>query len=58
LMQTATIVHHLSYEHVFGELCWELVGVCESCHDRVHGPSMETATEYLKADSRQMGAAG
>lgn len=32
----ATEVHHLTYEHVCAELLFELVGLCKSCHDRVH----------------------
>lgn len=34
----ATQVHHLTYKHVTDELLWELVAVCDACHDRVHGP--------------------
>jgi 5-methylcytosine-specific restriction endonuclease McrA len=30
-------VHHLSYEHVGDEFLWELVAICEGCHDRAHG---------------------
>jgi 5-methylcytosine-specific restriction endonuclease McrA len=30
-------VHHLSYEHVGDEFLWELVAICEACHDRAHG---------------------
>lgn len=29
-------VHHLTYEHIYNEFLWELVGVCNSCHKRVH----------------------
>lgn len=29
-------VHHLSYAHLGDERPWELVAVCESCHDRLH----------------------
>ena len=32
----ATIVHHLTYEHAFNELLFELVALCESCHERCH----------------------
>jgi hypothetical protein len=31
-----TQVHHLSYAHVFHEFLFELVAVCDECHDRVH----------------------
>lgn len=30
-------VHHLTYEHVFGEFLFELVALCPSCHRRWHG---------------------
>jgi len=32
----ATQVHHRSYEHVGAEFLFELVAICESCHDRLH----------------------
>jgi len=31
-----TQVHHLTYEHWRDELLWELVGVCDDCHERAH----------------------
>lgn len=37
--QTApTQVHHLTYEHLGQEFLFELVAVCDSCHERVHEP--------------------
>jgi 5-methylcytosine-specific restriction endonuclease McrA len=33
---TATIVHHLTYDHVGAEPLYELVAVCSSCHDQIH----------------------
>lgn len=30
-------VHHLTYEHVGDEFLFELVGLCNRCHDRMHG---------------------
>lgn len=36
LENEATQVHHLTYEHVFDELIFELVALCESCHDFIH----------------------
>lgn len=33
----ATQVHHLTYIHWKNELLWELVAVCDDCHDRAHG---------------------
>jgi len=32
----AVEVHHLSYRHFMEEFLFELVGVCERCHDRYH----------------------
>lgn len=32
----ATEVHHLTYEHVYEEFLFELVGLCRACHDRIH----------------------
>lgn len=32
----ATVVHHLTYEHVYDEFLFELVGLCQKCHDRIH----------------------
>lgn len=29
-------VHHLTYKHVGNEFLWELVAVCNQCHDRAH----------------------
>jgi hypothetical protein len=32
----AVHVHHLTYDHWQNELLWELVAVCEPCHERCH----------------------
>lgn len=32
----AVAVHHLTYIHVGDEFIWELVSVCQRCHDRWH----------------------
>lgn len=32
----ASRVHHLTYEHVGNEFLWQLVAVCQDCHDRLH----------------------
>lgn len=37
----AAVVHHLTYDHVGDELLFELVGVCDRCHDRAHGRDAE-----------------
>ncbi len=38
LENPAEVVHHLSYEHVGAEFLFELVAVCQACHDRLHEP--------------------
>jgi 5-methylcytosine-specific restriction endonuclease McrA len=35
----ATQVHHLTYKHTSKEFLWELVAVCDECHQRFHGKS-------------------
>jgi 5-methylcytosine-specific restriction endonuclease McrA len=37
LYSKANHVHHLSYENVGDEPCFELISLCEQCHERVHG---------------------
>ena len=37
----ATEVHHLTYEHVSKEFLFELVALCEPCHDRLHEDEVE-----------------
>jgi hypothetical protein len=43
----ATQVHHLSYRHAMDELLFELVAVCDICHDKCHpepdGPESEVS---------------
>jgi 5-methylcytosine-specific restriction endonuclease McrA len=39
----ATQVHHLTYAHWQHELLFELVAICDDCHQRIH-PHMETPT--------------
>lgn len=36
LFEPATQVHHLTYKHVGREPLFDLVGICENCHDMVH----------------------
>jgi hypothetical protein len=31
----ATEVHHTTYEHLYNEFLFELLGLCHSCHDRI-----------------------
>lgn len=37
LTAKATIVHHLTYAHLFNEPLFDLVSVCEDCHRMLHG---------------------
>jgi 5-methylcytosine-specific restriction endonuclease McrA len=32
----ATLVHHLTYANVGDELLFQLIALCDDCHDRVH----------------------
>ena len=36
LEKEATQVHHLTYAHIGKEFLWELVAVCDECHERYH----------------------
>jgi hypothetical protein len=36
LTNKATQIHHLTYDHIFKELLFELVAVCTDCHARIH----------------------
>lgn len=36
LAQKATRIHHLTYDNVKSELCFQLVSLCESCHAKIH----------------------
>ena len=36
LKRPATQVHHLTYDHVGDELLFELVSICDDCHERAH----------------------
>jgi hypothetical protein len=32
----ATQVHHLTYKHIYHEFAFELVALCDGCHERIH----------------------
>lgn len=36
LITKATLVHHITYEHVFKEFSFELTSVCAYCHACIH----------------------
>ncbi len=35
-VRDANQVHHVSYRHIFDEFLWDLVAVCEVCHEKAH----------------------
>ena len=37
----ATQVHHLTYAHLGDELLFELISVCDDCHERIHGDRLQ-----------------
>ncbi len=38
---TATEVHHLTYRDIYDEFLFQLIGLCEGCHDRYHAEDPE-----------------
>lgn len=36
MVNRATQVHHTTYAHIFNELLFELVALCDDCHDAAH----------------------
>jgi 5-methylcytosine-specific restriction endonuclease McrA len=47
----ATQIHHLTYEHVFNELLFELVAVCKHCHDRITEEARARRVESVRLRS-------
>jgi ribosomal protein S14 len=47
--KAATEIHHLHYKHVFAEFLFELVAVCDDCHQRLHAD--ESDSENAEEDS-------
>jgi len=37
----AEAVHHLTYEHIYDEFLFELIGICNKCHAKIHDKSAE-----------------
>lgn len=35
-LRSPTQVHHLTYQHWKQEFLWELVAICDECHERAH----------------------
>jgi 5-methylcytosine-specific restriction endonuclease McrA len=48
LEEQPTEVHHMTYEHIYEELAYELVSVCRGCHERAHGLYQEQVTGTLQ----------
>jgi len=36
LENRATVVHHLTYAHIYNEPLYDLVAVCKQCHELIH----------------------
>ena len=45
LERSATQVHHRTYDHIFEELMFELVAICDECHARIHEDKPSIAAE-------------
>ncbi len=60
LEASATQIHHISYEHVFDELMFELVALCDGCHAKVHTHEAVSLNEWaeLPCHSCQWGSWG
>jgi len=44
-LNDATQVHHLKYDNWKAEFLFELVAICDSCHDRLHKPILADGEE-------------
>ncbi|PTE12453.1 HNH endonuclease [Mesorhizobium helmanticense] len=49
-IKKASEVHHLSYSHVGKEFLFELVAVCEDCHQRLHDEKQPDLDEFFDSD--------
>ena len=52
-------VHHLSYENVGDEFCFELISLCEECHGRLHEHrrSLDNSPQTSSDESSSQGTA-
>lgn len=50
LDRKATQVHHLTYKHVFREFMFELVAICDECHDRMHAQKPDETSPDSDSD--------
>lgn len=44
--KSASQVHHITYQHVFAEFLFELVAVCDECHQRLHQEERPAIEEW------------
>jgi 5-methylcytosine-specific restriction endonuclease McrA len=51
----ASQVHHLSYRHIYNEFLWELVAICDGCHDRVHREILNEQNGQKQDDGDESG---
>jgi 5-methylcytosine-specific restriction endonuclease McrA len=56
LERPATQVHHLTYDHVGAELLFELVSVCDDCHERAHEERIALEERLIKFEFRKEAA--
>jgi hypothetical protein len=50
LSRPATQVHHRTYAHVGAELLFELISLCDGCHERAHDGRTDGADMLAAAD--------
>lgn len=50
LYQRAAHVHHLTYERVFNEPLFDLIAVCEPCHESIHNKYRDKDTHDDETD--------
>jgi len=50
LLFPAAHIHHTTYAHVGNELLFELVALCEGCHDRVHEDNPNAPLAWMMRD--------
>lgn len=50
LLSKATQVHHLTYKHVGEELLFELVSICDTCHEVAHRDDPDSSVELFDGD--------
>lgn len=46
LRRRAEHVHHLTYDHCFNELAFELISLCVECHKKIHSHMQEVEIDW------------